>query len=82
MATKLPPFEPVTQDELRRLWTARDDQETRRLILEVERYRRVIAEVDGLYKTVHQAWRDTNGGELVALFLLKEVLFTERFRLP
>ena len=82
MARQLPPFEPVTQAQLRELWITHSDHNTRRLILEVERYRRLIAEVDTLYKTVHQAWRDTNGGDLVALHMLKQVLFTERFRVP
>lgn len=48
MARDLPPFKPVTQAELRHIWVAHP--EFRRLVLEVERYRRVIAEIDGLYK--------------------------------
>ena len=38
--------------ELRRIWSAHDDPDIRRLALEVARYRRVLAEVDKLYKTV------------------------------
>lgn len=82
MPTPLPPFEPVPTDELRRLWTAHRDPDIRRLILEVERYRRIVAEVDGLHGSIQQAWHDQVGGQLVALFRLKTLLHSERFRLP
>ncbi|UHH01021.1 hypothetical protein [Pseudomonas sp. 7-41] len=49
-SSELPPFEPVTLDELRRIWSAHEDPDIRRLALEVVRYRRVLAEVDKLYK--------------------------------
>ena len=81
MTRKLPEFVPVTLLDLRRIWTEHEDQDIRRLTLEVERYRRVMAEIDRLYLTVHQAWRDEVGGELVALHLLKQVLYIERERL-
>lgn len=81
MIHKLPEFTPVTLLDLRRIWTEHEDQDIRRLTLEVERYRRVMAEIDHLYATVHQAWRDEVGGELVALHLLKQVLYVERERL-
>jgi hypothetical protein len=42
----------------------------------------VLADVDKLYKTVHQSWRDQVGGDLVALHLLKLVMYHERMRLP
>lgn len=80
MARDLPPFRPVTQAELRHIWCMHP--ESRRLVLEVERYRRVIAEIDGLYKITHQAWRDQFGGNLTALHLLQQVLTEERERLP
>ncbi|MNI91515.1 hypothetical protein D3C73_1491900 [compost metagenome] len=50
-------------------------------MLEVVRYRDVMAEIDQLYKTTHQAWRDTNGGNLIALHLLQELMTAERERL-
>ncbi|HDS0958749.1 MULTISPECIES: hypothetical protein [unclassified Pseudomonas] len=81
-SSELPPFEPVTLDELRRIWSAHDDPDIRRLALEVARYRRVLAEVDKLYKTVHQSWRAQVGGDLVALHLLKQIMYHERMRLP
>lgn len=80
MTRDLPPFRPVTKAELRYIWTNRP--ESRRLVLEIERYRRVIAEIDRLYKTTHQAWRDHLGGNLTALHLLQKVMTEERERLP
>lgn len=82
MASKLPPFRTVTQDELRRIWREHPDSDSRRLVLEVERYRRVIAEIDTLYKAAHRAWLEQVGGELTALHMLKKVMNEERFRLP
>ncbi|MGP4956013.1 hypothetical protein [Pseudomonas helleri] len=52
-----------------------------RLTLEVVRYRNVIAQIDQLYKITHQAWRDTQGGNLMALHLLQKILASERERL-
>lgn len=80
MARDLPPFRPVTQAELRFIWS--NHPESRRLVLEVERYRRVISEIDGLYQITHQAWRDHLGGNLTALHLLQQVMTEERERLP
>lgn len=80
MARDLPPFRPVTQAELRHIWSNHPD--CRRLVLEVERYRRVIAKIDDLYKITHQSWRDHLGGNLTALHLLQQVMTEERGRLP
>lgn len=80
MKCDLPPFRPVTQNELRQIWVEHSD--SRRLVLEIERYRRVIAEIDQLYKTTHQAWREHVGGNLVALHLLEMLMLEERLRLP
>jgi hypothetical protein len=81
MARDLPPFRPATLDELRTLWRKHPDPAIQRLVLEVVRSREVIAEVDHLYKTIHQAWRGTVGGNLTALHLLQKLLDTERERL-
>lgn len=78
MKKQLPDFRPVTQAELRQIWAEHPDM--RRLVLEVERYRRVMAEIDGLYKSTHQAWRDHAGGHLVALHMLKTLMSEERGR--
>lgn len=80
MTRDLPPFRPVTKAELRYFWSNHPD--SRRLVLEIERYRRVIAVIDGLYKTTHQAWRLHLGGNLTALHLLQQVMTEERERLP
>ncbi|MNL02116.1 hypothetical protein D3C87_1226110 [compost metagenome] len=80
MKCDLPPFQPVTQNELRQIWV--EHPESRRLVLEIVRYRRVIAEIDQLYKTTHQAWREHVGGNLAALHFLEKVMLEERMRLP
>lgn len=78
----LPPFEPVTLAELRQLWTLYPpEHDVRRLILEVQRYRLLLKEIDGLYETTHKAWRNSVGGNLVALHQLQGVMFNERFRI-
>lgn len=82
MARPLPPFEPVTQIEMRALWKKYDNPDIRRLMLEVARYRRVINEIDGLYKNTHKAWRECVGGDLVALHHLFVMMTAERSRLP
>ncbi|MEO8643094.1 hypothetical protein [Pseudomonas sp.] len=80
MARDLPSFRPVTQAELRDIWS--NHPEYRRLVLEVERYRRVITKIDDLYKITHQSWRDHLGGNLTALHLLQQIMTEERGRLP
>lgn len=81
MARELPPFRPVTLDEIRVIWSGHPDPDVQRLALEVVRYRNVIAEIDHLYKVTHQAWRDAMGGNLMALHLLQKVLDAERERI-
>jgi len=80
MAHDLPPFRSVTQPELRAFWTKHPDSDVRRLILEVEAYRRTLLEVDRLYESIQQAWSAEVGGELVALFMLKRIVLNERLR--
>lgn len=82
MARKTPPFDPVTRTELRALWKLHDDPDIRRLVLEVARYREVMKEIDDLYTSTHQAWRDQVGGNLVALHMLLQIMTIERQRLP
>lgn len=82
MADELPPFEPVTLDELRRIWVEHPESKFRRMALEIQRYRKVLAEVDSLYQTVHQSYRDATNSELVALHLFKQLMHHERYRLP
>ncbi|WP_440057880.1 hypothetical protein [Pseudomonas fragariae (ex Marin et al. 2024)] len=78
----LPPFEPVTLVELRSFWNRYPDPDLRRLMLEVQRYRLLIAEIDRHYERIHKAWYNTVGGHLVALHQMQGLMFKERFRLP
>lgn len=55
-------------------------EDVRRLTLEVERYRRVMREIEQLYQTTHNAWRQEVGGDLVALHRLKVLMTNERDR--
>lgn len=80
MARDLPSFRSVTQSELRDFWTKHPDSDVRRLILEVESYRRSMLEIDRLYGSIQQAWSTEVGGELVALYMLKRIVFDERMR--
>lgn len=80
MTRDLPPFRSVTQSELRDFWTKHPDSDVRRLILEVESYRRSMLEIDRLYGSIQQAWNTEVGGELVALYMLKRIVFDERMR--
>lgn len=77
-----PPFEPVSLPELRDFWVRYPEHDVRRLILEVERYRRLFKEVDTLYSTVHQFILDETGKHLVAAHLLRTAIAQERFRAP
>lgn len=77
---KLPEFRPVTRTEMRRMWAEPSANDVRRLTLEVERCRRVMREVDELYQSIHKAWRDEVGDDLVALHRLKVLLAGERDR--
>lgn len=78
---KLPKFTSVTQAEMRTLWQRYPDADVRRLILEIERYRRTLDELHDLYTHIHQSWRDTVGGELTGLHQMKKVMSIERGRL-
>lgn len=81
MPRELPPFEPFTMAELRALYAQRPDQTVQRLVLEIVRYRQVMAEIDGLYKVTHAAWRSDQGDNLIALNMLQVVMNKERQRL-
>lgn len=76
----MPAFKAVTLAELREFWTCYPDNDVRRLILEVERYRRAFAEVDRHHQSIEAAWKEVGGGHLVALFLMRQVVMNERER--
>lgn len=78
--SKLPDFETVTTRELRELWRKHRDPDVRRLILEVERGRRQMDEVDSLYRSINEAYGRAGGGHLVALYRLKILLAEEKGR--
>jgi hypothetical protein len=39
-----------------------------------------MLEIDRLYGSIQQAWSTEVGGELVALYMLKRIVFDERMR--
>ena len=68
MARSLPEFTPLSLKELRSLWKKdRGNQDVERLVLEVQFSRGVISEIDGYFKSIHQAWRAEDLGESVAI---------------
>ena len=81
MPYQLPDFLTVTDRELRELWRKHPDPDVRRVILEVVRYRKVMLEVDRLYKTIHQSWRSSVGGNLTALHRLQKLMIEEKDRI-
>lgn len=81
MPYQLPDFLTVTDRELRELWRKHPDPDVRRVILEVVRYRRVMLEVDDLYKTIHQSWRRATHSNLVALHVLQRLMIDEKDRM-
>ena len=78
---KLPEVRPVKKDELRRMWADPKAEDVRRLTLEVERYRRVMEQIDAHHRSIQQVWREEVGGHLVALHMLRVLLQEERDRL-
>jgi hypothetical protein len=77
----LPPFQTVSQNELRRIWKGHEQTQIRRLVLEVERYRRLIEDIELYRQAIDRAWKDEAGGSLVALYRLRLMLKAERERL-
>jgi hypothetical protein len=78
----LPVFKPVTQEELRRIWTENSDPDIRRMALEITRYRGVLKESGDLFQAIHDVWRKEVGGGMVAIHMLKQLMDTERHRVP
>jgi hypothetical protein len=77
----LPDFEIPTIYDLRRLWVERKgDREVRNLILEIERTRRVMQEIQRLYEVIDKCWKADVGGNLVALENLRVILLEEGWR--
>jgi hypothetical protein len=80
MPYHLPDFEPPLVGELRELWRAYPQEDVRRLILEIQRYRRVLSEVERLRGVIDRCWKDSAGGQLVALERLRFLLTDESIR--
>ncbi|WP_325436892.1 hypothetical protein [Pseudomonas nitroreducens] len=76
----LPDFRTVTQSELREFWTKYRDPDIRRLILEVQRGRNRMAEVEDMYKGIQKRWREEHGGHWVLLWRFKLLVQEERDR--
>lgn len=81
MVKPLPPFEPLSDADLRAAWRAFPDPVVQRIVLDLVRTCRALAKIDGLYKVIHKAWRESVGGDLVALHLMQKIMNQERGRL-
>lgn len=75
--SKLPRFEPILKDEMRTMWVKHRDPDIRRLLLEVEHSRRVLAEVHDLFEAIHRQYREKVGGSSVAIHQMKTLLADE-----
>jgi hypothetical protein len=81
MARPLPEFTPLSLKELRSLWKKyRGNEDVERLVLEVQFSRGVINEIDDYFKSIHQAWRAENLGELVAIEKVRPLLIHQHVR--
>lgn len=78
----LPAFEPVTQEELRRIWVENPDPDVRRLALEVARYRKLFEDSALCFEVFQRSWRELNAGHSSALIHMKRLVDHERLRLP
>ncbi|MBN3751624.1 hypothetical protein G3N95_01635 [Paraburkholderia sp. Tr-20389] len=76
-----PEFETPTTAELPRLWRQHPDPALRRLMLGIERIRRLFVEIEAYRVVVEQCWREEARGQLVALEKLRIIMETERSRL-
>lgn len=81
MAKHLPAFAPLSLKELRGFWQKyRGNPDIERLILEVQFGRTVIGEIDLYFTSIHQAWREQNVGELVAIEKVRLLLIQQHLR--
>ncbi|MFV3416301.1 hypothetical protein ACNFH8_28970 [Pseudomonas sp. NY15436] len=75
--SKLPKFEPILKDEMRALWVKHRDPDIRRLLLEVEHSRRVMADVHAHFESIQRTYLEKVGGSSVAIHQLKTLLADE-----
>jgi hypothetical protein len=77
----LPNFSSPSLEELRALWKRyRGNPDVERLILEVKRTHDVLLDVEDLYSSIEQAWRNEGLGHLVALYKLRILVLDEKAR--
>jgi hypothetical protein len=82
MPLKLDDFDPISENELRELWAKYRDRDVRRLILEVERARRVIkAALGDAQQAQYGIWNSAEHQRDSALKRLLTRLADERVRL-
>lgn len=75
--SKLPRFEPILKDEMRALWVRYHDPDIRRLLLEVEHSRQVLADVHHYAEAIIGQYREKVGGSSVAIHQLRTILTDE-----
>lgn len=67
---------------MRELWNRRPTRaEMRRLLLEIERARRVLDEIEQMRAAINRAWKADVGGQLTGLERLRCLLQEERVRI-
>ncbi|SEU40178.1 hypothetical protein SAMN03159335_06221 [Burkholderia cepacia] len=72
----LPEFDSPTHDELVELYRRERDPDVRRVILEVVRARRMMGEIEDLFRVIRNEYKD----KLVAMNVLRCLLQKERWR--
>ncbi|MBD9573715.1 hypothetical protein IB260_00195 [Pseudomonas sp. PDM23] len=75
--SKLPRFEPILKDEMRALWVKHRDPDIRRLLLDVEHSRQVMADVHYYAEAIIKQYREKVGGSSVAIHQLRTLLADE-----
>ncbi|MBG6289543.1 hypothetical protein I5I61_18985 [Pseudomonas nitroreducens] len=75
--SKLPRFEPILKDEMRALWVKHRNPDIRRLLLEVEHSRQVLADVHCHFEAILNQYREKVGGSSVAIQQMRTLLADE-----
>lgn len=72
------PTQPLDSAQLRQLWKASAPRSTEReLLLEIARLHRVLVDARSLTDVFEKAWRETVGGQLVAIHEMRSLLDEE-----
>jgi hypothetical protein len=75
---ELPDFIPPLAPEMRRMWRAYPDENVHRLLLEIERQRRIFREIEQYREVVARVWSQENQGTMVALEKLRLLMTAEK----